>query len=118
MLTQRPFPNVSELQVRIDGVGATPRHRNAVDVAVGASTRLVNEQGPCRDGIYQHRYLLPDLGGPLLGEGLGLRGVHEVQEAHERPEKRLEPDPEPAVHAVVEPDDQPRERVTQRQKST
>ena len=34
VLTQRPFPNVSELQLRVDGVGATPRHRGAVDVAV------------------------------------------------------------------------------------
>ena len=34
VLTQRLFPNVSELQVRVDGVGATSRHRDAVDVAV------------------------------------------------------------------------------------
>ena len=38
--TRRPFPNVSELQVRVDGVGATPRHRGAVDVAVRESTGL------------------------------------------------------------------------------
>jgi len=29
-LTQRLFPNVSELQGRVDGVGATPRRRDAV----------------------------------------------------------------------------------------
>jgi hypothetical protein len=34
VLTQRLFPNFSELQVRVDGVGATLRHRDAVDVAV------------------------------------------------------------------------------------
>ena len=33
---------ISELQVRVDGFGATSRHRDAVDVVVGASTRLVN----------------------------------------------------------------------------
>ena len=41
VLTQRLFPNVSELQVRVDGVNAMPRHRDAVDVAVRESTRLV-----------------------------------------------------------------------------
>ena len=43
MLTQRPFPNFSELQGRVDGVNATFRHRDAVDVAVRESTRLVRE---------------------------------------------------------------------------
>ena len=33
VLTQRLFPNFSELQVRVDGLGATSRHRDAVDVA-------------------------------------------------------------------------------------
>ena len=42
MLIQRLFLIVSELQVRVDGVNATPRHRDAVDAAVRASTRLVN----------------------------------------------------------------------------
>ena len=40
--TQRPFPTVSELQIRVDGVSATPRPRDAVDVVVRASTRLVS----------------------------------------------------------------------------
>ena len=31
VLTQRPFPNVSELQLCEDGVTATPRQREAVD---------------------------------------------------------------------------------------
>ena len=44
VLTQRLFLYVSELQVRVDGVNATSRHRDAVDVAVRASTRLVNVQ--------------------------------------------------------------------------
>ena len=30
VLTRRLFPNVSELQLCEDGVGATPRHRDAV----------------------------------------------------------------------------------------
>ena len=42
MLTQRLFPNVSELQVRVDGVNATRCHCDAVDVAVRESTRVVN----------------------------------------------------------------------------
>ena len=37
-MTQCPFPNFSELQVRVDGVNATPRRRDAVDVAVREST--------------------------------------------------------------------------------
>ena len=41
-MTQRPFPNFFELQVRVDGVNATRCHRDAVDVAVRASTRFVN----------------------------------------------------------------------------
>ena len=49
------FPNVSELQLRVDGVGATSRHRDAVDVAVRESTRLAREPRQFRDGINQHR---------------------------------------------------------------
>ena len=36
-VTQRLFLNVSELQVRVDGVGATLRHRDAVEVPVRAT---------------------------------------------------------------------------------
>ena len=36
---------------RLDDVSATPRHRDAVDVAVRQSTRRVREPRPCRDGI-------------------------------------------------------------------
>ena len=50
-LTQRPFPTVSELQVRVDGVGATPRHRGAVDVAVRESTGLTRAPRQFRDGV-------------------------------------------------------------------
>ena len=39
-MTQRLFPKFSELQVRVDGVFMGPRHRDAVDVAVGESTCL------------------------------------------------------------------------------
>ena len=51
VLTQRLFLKFSELQVRFDGVGATPRHRDAVDVAVRESTRRVNVQRQFRDGV-------------------------------------------------------------------
>ena len=37
VLTQRPFPNFSELQVRVDGVVAVPRRVDDVDVAVRES---------------------------------------------------------------------------------
>ena len=40
VLTQRPFPHVSELQHHEDGVGATRCHRDAVEVAVRASTAV------------------------------------------------------------------------------
>ena len=50
-LTQRLFPHVSELQVRVDGVGATPRHCSAVDVAVRESMCLVSERRQFRDGV-------------------------------------------------------------------
>ena len=43
VLTRRLFLNVSELQGRVDGVNATSRHRDAVDVAARASTRPVND---------------------------------------------------------------------------
>ena len=42
VLTQRLFLKFSELQVRVDGVDATSRHRDAVDAAV---------REPTRDGI-------------------------------------------------------------------
>jgi len=48
-MTQCPFPNFSELQLRVDGVNATPRHRYAVDVAARASTRLVREPRQFRE---------------------------------------------------------------------
>ena len=53
VLTQRPFPTVSELQVRVDGVDATHQHRGAVVTTTRESTRLA--RGVSRDGINQHR---------------------------------------------------------------
>ena len=49
------FLNVSELQVRVDGVGATLRHRDAVEVPVRESTRLVREPRQFRDAVVPHR---------------------------------------------------------------
>jgi hypothetical protein len=50
--SQCEFLNVSELQLRVDGVNATRCHRDAVEVAVGESTRRARA---CRDGINQRR---------------------------------------------------------------
>ena len=36
-VTQRPFPSISELQLRVDGVDATRRHRGAVAAAARES---------------------------------------------------------------------------------
>ena len=55
VLTQRLFPNVSELQVRVDGVDATPRHRGAIEAAARASTRLVRELWQFHDSLVPHR---------------------------------------------------------------
>ena len=55
VLTQCLFLRFSELQVRVDGVSATSRHRDAVGVAVRESTRLVSERRRFCDGVVQHR---------------------------------------------------------------
>lgn len=55
--------------------------------------------------------VLPDVGGAVLGEGLRVRGEHEVQEADQRPAVGAEPDPQPPLHAVVVADHQPCQRV-------
>ena len=55
VLTQRLFPNFSELQVRVDGVRATRCHRDAVDVAARASTCRVREPRQFRDAVVRHR---------------------------------------------------------------
>ena len=53
----RPVPtqcfsrNFSELEVRVDGVGATPRRRDAIEAAVRASTRRVSEPRRFRDSF-------------------------------------------------------------------
>ena len=57
VLTQRLFPNFSELQVRVDGVFMKPRRLDAVDVAVRESTRLAREPRPRRDAVVRHRLL-------------------------------------------------------------
>ena len=58
MLTQRPFPNVSD-QVHEDGVNAMPRCRDAVDVAARESTRLVNDRGSVATVSVPHRWSSP-----------------------------------------------------------
>ena len=54
VLTQRPFPTVSELQVRVDGVNA---RRNPVD-AIDATLRSYRRDR-FRDGICQTQVRLP-----------------------------------------------------------
>ena len=55
VLTQRLFLNVSELQLRVDGVNAMPRRLDAVDVAVREPTRLVSERRQFRDAVVRRR---------------------------------------------------------------
>ncbi len=57
MLTQREFLDVSELQVRVDGVNATRCHRDAVDAAVRASTRLANAVSRTGDRVNQQQLM-------------------------------------------------------------
>ena len=45
------FPSISQLEFWEDGVSTRPHRRDAVDVAVRASTRLVNVQRQFRDGV-------------------------------------------------------------------
>ena len=51
------FPSISQLELRGDGVSATRRHRDAVEVVVRESGRLVREPRQFRDGMNQHRLL-------------------------------------------------------------
>ena len=55
VLTQRPFLNFSELQLWDEGVSTISRHRDAVDVAVRESTRLVREPRQFRDCMIPRR---------------------------------------------------------------
>ena len=47
--------DVSGLQFRVDGVGATSLHRDAVDGAVRESTRRAREPQQCRYGVGPRR---------------------------------------------------------------
>ena len=51
VLTQRLFPNVSELQPCEDGVVAMPRRVDALEVAVRESLRVMCERRQFRDGV-------------------------------------------------------------------
>ena len=65
------FPNVSELQVRIDVVFMRLHRLDAIDVAVGEPTRLVSEWRQLRDG-----------GGPTQVRLLGRRGTGRPLQEH------------------------------------
>ena len=56
MLTQCLFPKFSELQVCVDGVGATSRRRDAIDAVARESTGLAREPRRFRDAVARHRY--------------------------------------------------------------
>lgn len=51
------------------------------------------------------------MGRAVLGKGVGLRGVYEVPAAHERAARGAKPDSQPALHALVVANHQPRQRV-------
>ena len=55
VLTQRLFLRFSELQVRVDGVEAVPRGRDALDVAVRESTRRARAPRQFRDCVIPRR---------------------------------------------------------------
>ena len=55
VLTQRPFPSISQLELCEDGAVAVPHRREAVDVAVRESTRLVREPWQFRDAVVRRR---------------------------------------------------------------
>ena len=56
MLTQCLFPKFSELQVCVDGVGATSCRRDAIDAVARESTGLAREPRRFRDAVARHRY--------------------------------------------------------------
>ena len=67
MLSQRLFLNFSELQVRVDGVGAMPHRLDAVDVASREPTRRVSERRQSRETVSINT-------GPLRAAGLPIHG--------------------------------------------
>ena len=56
MLSQRLFLNFSELQVRVDGVGAMPHRLDAVDVASREPTRRARESRQFLDSVVPRRF--------------------------------------------------------------
>ena len=57
-MTQCPFPNFSELQLRVDGVNATRRHRDAGRQSRSAQVATLTITGGAKPGNYskkQHR---------------------------------------------------------------
>ena len=100
--------------------GFGPRHATRAQVDAPAPRRQAlepeqlpdgHDPGPGRRRGYLgahvvQGYLFSDLGGPLLGEGVGLRRKHEVQETDERPKIGTKSDPQPALYALVVADDQ------------
>jgi len=87
-VTQCLFLNVSELQVRVDGVGATSRHRDAVDVAVRESTR---EPRPCRDAVVRRRLqnaMMQAMGGEQFWESKKLELSMQKEDERKREANR------------------------------
>ena len=71
MLTQCLFLTFSELQVRVDGVGAMPRRLDAVDVVAREPARLARESPSTRPHAQVLR--LPE------EEGRGIAAPHQTQ---------------------------------------
>ena len=87
-MTQCLFLNVSELQVRVDGVGATSRLRDAVDVAVRESTR---EPRPCRDAVVRRRLqnaMMQAMGGEQFWESKKLELSMQKEDERKREANR------------------------------
>ena len=49
------FPSISQLELRVDGVNAMPRRRDAVAVITREFTRLVSAQRQFRDAVGRRR---------------------------------------------------------------
>ena len=81
MLTQCLVLTFSELQVRVDGVGETSSHRDAVDVAVRESTGLARGPLQCRDCIVPTQALAKHVN-ELVGRINGVYGTLEYSPIH------------------------------------
>ena len=59
-VTQREFPSISQLELRVDGVLVVSRHRDAVEVVVRESGRRVREPRQFRDSFAHRLFAVRD----------------------------------------------------------